>query len=96
MRIFIRIIFVSFLFIQIYSDISLYRFLDTNLFGYSFIPKSIRMSHSVLNPSQHSLTFINPLIHIHTILWSALDWGVGGDPWIDLVGPGLGWTGEFH
>ena len=47
-RIFICIIFVSFLFIRIYSDIRSYRFLDTNIFGYSFVSKSIRMSHSVL------------------------------------------------
>ena len=48
-RIFIRIIFVSFLFIRIYSDIRSYRFLDTNIFGYSFVSKSIRMSHSGSN-----------------------------------------------
>ena len=33
--------------IQIYLDIRSYHFLDTNIFGYSFVSKSIRMSHSV-------------------------------------------------
>ena len=62
-RIFSRIIFVSFLFIRIYSDIHLYRFLDTNIFGYSFVSKSIRMSHSGLiiqgGASLSTLTFSN-------------------------------------
>ena len=34
------------MFIRIYSDIRSYHFLDTNIFGYSFVSKSIRMSHS--------------------------------------------------
>ena len=37
------------MFIRIYSDIRSYHFLDTNIFGYSFVSKSIRMSHSGLN-----------------------------------------------
>ena len=33
-------------FLRIYSDIHSCNFLDTNIFGYSFVSKSIRMSHS--------------------------------------------------
>ena len=36
------------MFIRTYSDIRSYHFLDTNIFGYSFVSKSKRMSHSVL------------------------------------------------
>ena len=38
---------MSKMFIRIYSDIRSCHFLDTNIFGYSFVSKSIRMSHSV-------------------------------------------------
>ena len=34
-------------FIQIYSDIHSCKFFDTNIFGYSFVSKFLRMSHSV-------------------------------------------------
>ena len=40
--------FLSIFLIRIYSDIRSYNFLDTNIFGYSFVSKSIRMSHSGL------------------------------------------------
>ena len=43
-QIFVRIIF----WIRIHSDIHSCHFLDTNIFGYSFVSKSIRMSHSGL------------------------------------------------
>ena len=36
---------------NIYSDIRSYQNFNTNIFGYSFVSKSIRMSHSVLNTS---------------------------------------------
>ena len=36
------------MYIQIYSDIRSCHFLDTNIFGYSFMSKSIQMSHSAL------------------------------------------------
>ena len=41
--------FLSKKFIQIYLDIYSCHFLDTNIFGYSFVSISIRMSHSALN-----------------------------------------------
>ena len=45
-RIFIRtFVRVKFL-IQIYSDIHSCKFFDTNIFGYSFVSKFLRMSHS--------------------------------------------------
>ena len=35
--------------ILIYSDICSCHFLDTNIFGYSFVAKSIQISHSAVN-----------------------------------------------
>ena len=64
-RIFVRIIFVSFFwceyikifirivfFIRIYSDIRSYRFLDINIFKYSFVSK-IYIRHTLLRSNIH-------------------------------------------
>ena len=47
--------FVSKIFIRIYSDIGSYHFLDTNIFGYSFVSKSRRMSEHDLVTKMHKL-----------------------------------------
>ena len=57
---------VSKMFIQIYSDIRSCHFLDTNIFGYSFVSKSIRMSHSALN---HRLDCWRPKLVGITLRW---------------------------
>ena len=45
-RIFIRTFVRVKFFIRIYSDIHSCKFFDTNIFGYSFVSKFLRMSHS--------------------------------------------------
>ena len=45
-RIFIRTFVRVKFFIQIYSDIHSCKFVDMNIFGYSFVSKFLRMSHS--------------------------------------------------
>ena len=54
-RIFTRIFVRIKILIWIYSDIRSCHFLDTNIFGYSFVSKSIRMSHSAVCTYKYSI-----------------------------------------
>ena len=56
-RIFVRI--------QIYSDIHLHRFIDSTIFGYTFVSKLIRMSHIDADVSGSNLDAIKAYIRVH-------------------------------
>ena len=58
-RIFIRTFVRVKFFIRIYSDIHSCKFFDTNIFGYSFVSKFLRMSHSDQYLSILSLNMYN-------------------------------------
>ena len=61
-RIFIRTFVRVKFFIRIYSDIHSCKFFDTNIFGYSFVSKFLRMSHSA---TEHMSAIYNAVYNVY-------------------------------
>ena len=62
-RTFVRVKFV----LRIYSDIHLCKFVDTNIFRYSFVSKFLQMSHSGTNTSQPENILLQPFSLLHDL-----------------------------